>query len=609
MTQRSSREQWRKEQATLEAQREGNIPPDTDEDGNAINPHIPQYMAKPPWWLHYDDKTLKHQRKVPDVKKGGMDEWYKRGAVGEAATKYRKGACKNCGAMTHKEKECTERPRKVKAAVSGKDIAADEVVTDVSLSWEGKHDRWNGVDLRQHQKEVSEKHKVLDTQRQLLKQEKIKNKIFELVDITEDEVINAEKRLTELVSLGIPIVRDNIVENKVVVAEKIMEMSEKDQEDAKGCLLKLLKVIPESEGGLADDDAIEELAEDQDKEQEDINADGGALTNKVDLGGVRDGVEAKVTSRNLRIREDTAKYLRNLSMDPAFHYDPKTRSQRANPYPDKAPDEVDYAGDSWVRSTGDSTTVDKMQVFCWDATRNLQEKGQTAKYINMQANPTAAERAFKQHEENKELIKTTRENALLDQYGGAEHLKTLPDELRVASEGYTEYRPDGTLIKGVEKATPRSKYEEDVYRNNHTAVWGSYWNAGQWGYKCCKQTMKNSICVRKTSAGNEGGEKQTDKEEEVRLAIMQKEIEAMEKKLEEEGVQAEKEAARKKKRQAEDDEKDAKKKKKKAKAATVGGTEITEDEMLAYRRNKVAFDDPMKEFLRREAAEGSGDDE
>ena len=39
----------------------------------------------------------------------------------------------------------------------------------------------------------------------------------------------------------------------------------------------------------------------------------------------------RITVRNLRIREDTAKYLRNL--DPASaYYDPKTRSMRENPY-------------------------------------------------------------------------------------------------------------------------------------------------------------------------------------------------------------------------------------------------------------------------------------
>ena len=38
--------------------------------------------------------------------------------------------------------------------------------------------------------------------------------------------------------------------------------------------------------------------------------------------------------RNLRIREDTAKYLLNLDVNSA-HYDPKTRSMRADPLPHK----------------------------------------------------------------------------------------------------------------------------------------------------------------------------------------------------------------------------------------------------------------------------------
>ena len=38
--------------------------------------------------------------------------------------------------------------------------------------------------------------------------------------------------------------------------------------------------------------------------------------------------------RNLRVREDTAKYLLNLDLNSAY-YDPKTRSMRADPNPDK----------------------------------------------------------------------------------------------------------------------------------------------------------------------------------------------------------------------------------------------------------------------------------
>ena len=41
----------------------------------------------------------------------------------------------------------------------------------------------------------------------------------------------------------------------------------------------------------------------------------------------------KVTARNLRIRENMAKYLRNLDLNSAY-YDPKSRSMRDNPYPE-----------------------------------------------------------------------------------------------------------------------------------------------------------------------------------------------------------------------------------------------------------------------------------
>jgi len=30
---------------------------------------------------------------------------------------------------------------------------------------------------------------------------------------------------------------------------------------------------------------------------------------------------------------------------------------------------------------------------------------------------------------------------------------------------------------------------------NHTSVWGSFWNEGKWGYKCCYSFVKNSWCT------------------------------------------------------------------------------------------------------------------
>lgn len=63
------------------------------------------------------------------------------------------------------------------------------------------------------------------------------------------------------------------------------------------------------------------------------------------------------------------------------------------------------------------------------------------------------------------------------------------------SETYVEYARDGRIIKGLEKSVINSRYEEDVYINNHTSVWGSFWKTGNWGYKCCHSFIKNSYCV------------------------------------------------------------------------------------------------------------------
>jgi len=65
--------------------------------------------------------------------------------------------------------------------------------------------------------------------------------------------------------------------------------------------------------------------EEADEEDEDKYVD------EVDMPGTKVDSKQRITVRNLRIREDTAKYLRNLDPNSAY-YDPKTRSMRDNPH-------------------------------------------------------------------------------------------------------------------------------------------------------------------------------------------------------------------------------------------------------------------------------------
>ncbi|XP_078355230.1 pre-mRNA-splicing factor SLU7-like [Oculina patagonica] len=181
--QKKSRLDWRKEKELEEARKAGTAPALTDEEGKDINPHIPQYISQAPWYYGTSRPTLKHQRPQEEKQKqfSALNEWYNRGlqAAAPAATKFRKGACENCGAMTHKKKHCLERPRRVGAKFTGDDIKADEKMQpQLSFDYDGKRDRWNGYNDDDYRKTVEEYAK-LEMAKQHLKSERLEEELTE----------------------------------------------------------------------------------------------------------------------------------------------------------------------------------------------------------------------------------------------------------------------------------------------------------------------------------------------------------------------------------------------------------------------------------------------
>jgi pre-mRNA-processing factor SLU7 len=227
------------------------------------------------------------------------------------------------------------------------------------------------------------------------------------------------------------------------------------------------------------------------------------------------GAQMKVTARNLRIREDTAKYLRNLDPNSAY-YDPKSRSMRDNPNPEMAADELQFAGDNFARISGDAIQLAETHLFAWDAA----EKGVAE--LHPQANPSQVELLKKKFKSKSAELLLQKKKKVLDRYGGGEYLdgsgglaiaideKKDPvvqantvEERKIrfgVSTTAEEYNREGRMIKGTVKnkmIPQKSKYEEDIFINGHRTVWGSYFHMGAftWGYADDHSLTRSSYCT------------------------------------------------------------------------------------------------------------------
>ncbi|KAH0367735.1 hypothetical protein KCU65_g4445, partial [Aureobasidium melanogenum] len=362
---------------------------------NERNEYIPSFISKKPFYI--DDATasqedyLEHQRLSAQKDESlATQKWYTRGqrAGAVTATKYRKGACENCGAMGHQKKDCLYRQRKVGAKFTGRDIKADEQGQDINMGWEAKRDRWSGYDARAYQEVVDEYNDL--------------------------QAIKDAKRK----AAGIP------------------------------------------EEGDEDDETL--------KQQ-----DGDKYEEETDMGRKQPN-----SSRNLRLREDTAGYLKNLDLESA-KYDPKTRTL------------IDDAEGEFQRASGDAAEFARAQRYAWETAETSGSNN-----VHLQANPTAGEHLRKKEAQEAAERKEAHRKALLEKYGGQEHL--APDPLKHASitenEVFVEYDERGR-IKGLPEKKEKSMYAEDVLLNNHTSVFGSWWKNFTWGYACCHSTIKNSYCV------------------------------------------------------------------------------------------------------------------
>lgn len=596
--------------------------PKLDQDGKMINPHNPDFITKVPWYLGNSGPTLKHhavQKADHFLSLAESDALIEqklaaRKASVQAAPKtvYRKGACKNCGAMSHNEKDCVERPRSTKKSAwkSGLDIAADEVTMKLEdhgkVSYDAKRDQWKGYDAVEYQT-VIDKHERLEEERVKQQKEAKELKRRENEEKQREKRAQKEKKKIERRQRAAGLSKEGAKSGKAgaskgSAAGESSDGSDSDNSDSDSDYGSD-EEDEEGEGAVSNKDFVE-----RDEEARDFQ---GTMAPQGGIGG--NGM--RQTVRNLRLREDTPKYLRNLALDSAF-YDPKSRAMRANPLPDENPEDLAFAGDNFIRYSGDAVKLAQNQLLCWE----MQARGEN---IDMLSNPSQAEFTQRQFAEKKKILEDSKKNALLAKYGDGNAAKPLDPRLRLGqTEAYVEYNREGRVIKGaVAVVVARTKYDEDVYSNNHTSVWGSYYNRARavWGYHCCHSCLRNSYCT-----GAKGRQANDAANSEAMDAFQaRKMLDANPKKASAEGAASaltkrsdifgESSAASagaidaakldKARRRAEEEQQDQK-----AKASASGddrkrgynsmqNVDVTVEDMEVYRMKKTKGDDPMAAFM------------
>jgi pre-mRNA-processing factor SLU7 len=525
----------RKQQRSLqEARQAGTLAPATDAvTGQLINPHNPEFLTKRPWYLSSGGDndaaaiSLHHQTdQRPDQDKRlltltAAEELLQRQRQQELlsdqfkvgqwveALKRNKAPYRMCQIIkvhntssqqqlvdvkyedgTVETKLPVQKGARVRRTATGNRTATDGGDTDYKTTFVSKRDPYHGYDREHHNQEVVRKYEQKLVLRRKLREQQEATKQKERKEKKKDGDNNESDG-------------------------KASDDSDFNDSDVEGS---------DNDGDESDDEFVQRDEDDK------------VLTTRLARQGGVGGAQMKVTARNLRIREDTAKYLRNLDPNSAY-YDPKSRSMRDNPHPSRVPgQETDYSGDNFIRISGDAVALAQQQLFAWDAASKLEEESATE--LHPLANPSQVELLQKQFQGQANALQIQAKRAILNKYGGAEHLdgrdglasavetsdaakvgnKVTPDDFAApvvdpveqmdrqlrfgVSTKVEEYSRDGRILASpAEQPKQRkalvSKYEENVFINGHTTVWGSYFHKGAftWGYADDHSLLKNSYCT------------------------------------------------------------------------------------------------------------------
>ena len=279
-----------------------NPPLEIDENNlKQLLDHMPDYIVKAPWYVTTTLEgmtTLKHQ-KLSEERRNRftpLTSSVERGFYKGNVYRFRKGACENCGAITHKTKECFERPRKRGAKYTKNNFRNDEYIKPLPYKndYEGKRDRWNGYEPA---KELDKFKEYENIEKQIELREEENNKEKSILEEVKEEDKLKDKKIENL---------ENLIAEKKVKEEEMKKNDEllldvKEKDYLEMIKDKKLKEILEKFGGekhLYIPESIKNgnnLAEFPNEEEEEIEEDD--------------------EEKKLRKQEEKARIFRTMMMD------------------------------------------------------------------------------------------------------------------------------------------------------------------------------------------------------------------------------------------------------------------------------------------------------
>ncbi|ODV79337.1 uncharacterized protein CANTADRAFT_6475 [Suhomyces tanzawaensis NRRL Y-17324] len=216
----------------------------------------------------------------------------------------------------------------------------------------------------------------------------------------------------------------------------------------------------------------------------------------LDRKDLRTSIKEDPLEQTIRDRQDVPSYIYNITSNPGnkirIEYDPKSRLAK-----DLTKGFLNDDTEFVRKQADDGISLTEVQRFAWEEDNKKKKQAradvgggdevpEANPDFNVEASPTLMMLKAKQHKDNLLMEASLKKQALKDKYG----IANAPERSLVKEIGIDQTPISDNDHNGLK----RTIYAEDKYDLNHTAVFGSYYEDGKWGYKCCRQTIRNVFC-------------------------------------------------------------------------------------------------------------------